>query len=310
MKKTFRKAMLSTMAMLLVGVMSLTGVTYAWFTAGTTAAVNQFDVSVVDSAGGSIMISADGDTFAFGTTATPVPTGTKLGPVSTIGELDANGTIKFFNGAISGATTITTSEVTGQASNYETFDLYFYNPGSDSISLKLSNATFDDATEKGKSDLACRFAFVAYGSVGFNGFDKSKYTFSLANYNDADTTDTDTTTVKIFEPNAETHLLTGWIEQQVNVEGALETGVYPYFGVMAASTTPINRYGAVENYTKQIKTTAIGADETIITIDKQSVAKLTVYVWLEGQDVDCISEIAANNFKGAFTFAKYTPAAS
>ncbi len=52
MKKTMRKAMISTICMLVVAVMSLTGVTYAWFTAGTQATVNGMNVVVTAAAGG------------------------------------------------------------------------------------------------------------------------------------------------------------------------------------------------------------------------------------------------------------------
>ena len=57
MKNNFRKAALSTICMLIVAVMSLTGVTYAWFTAGTTATVNgmQMQVSAAD---GGVQVSA------------------------------------------------------------------------------------------------------------------------------------------------------------------------------------------------------------------------------------------------------------
>ena len=46
MKKKLFKAMLPTISLLLVAVMSLTGVTYAWFTSGKTAQVEAFDVKV------------------------------------------------------------------------------------------------------------------------------------------------------------------------------------------------------------------------------------------------------------------------
>ena len=47
MKKTLRKAMLSTICMLIVAVMSLTGVTYAWFTMADNATVEGIEMNVI-----------------------------------------------------------------------------------------------------------------------------------------------------------------------------------------------------------------------------------------------------------------------
>ena len=46
MKKTLRRAMLSTICMLVVAVMSLTGVTYAWFSQSTTAKVDGMTMEI------------------------------------------------------------------------------------------------------------------------------------------------------------------------------------------------------------------------------------------------------------------------
>ncbi len=72
MKKQIRKTLLSTMSMLLVGVLCLTGVTFAWFSMGTEAQVNNFDVNV-ELADGAILVAtpdASGN-LVFGTTVTP-----------------------------------------------------------------------------------------------------------------------------------------------------------------------------------------------------------------------------------------------
>ncbi|MCQ2399658.1 MAG: hypothetical protein MJ072_04040, partial [Clostridia bacterium] len=45
-KSNFKKAALPVFAMLIASILSLTSVTYAWFTASTTATVDQIDVNV------------------------------------------------------------------------------------------------------------------------------------------------------------------------------------------------------------------------------------------------------------------------
>ena len=52
MKKQLRKAMICTVAMMLVAVLTLTGVTYAWFSENNEAYVNGLNMAVVKSSGG------------------------------------------------------------------------------------------------------------------------------------------------------------------------------------------------------------------------------------------------------------------
>ena len=59
MKKTLRRAMLSTICMLVVAVMSLTGVTYAWFSQSTTAKVDGMEMNI-GTAGAGLQVSATG----------------------------------------------------------------------------------------------------------------------------------------------------------------------------------------------------------------------------------------------------------
>ena len=63
MKHNFRKAALSTICMLIVAVMSLTGVTYAWFTAGQQATVNGMNVKVTAADGGVQVRLLNSDTW-------------------------------------------------------------------------------------------------------------------------------------------------------------------------------------------------------------------------------------------------------
>ena len=79
MKNTFRKAALSTICMLIVAVVSLTGVTYAWFTQGTQATVSDFNVGVEASAGNLMIAQADGNgALTWGTAITPFDTSIAL----------------------------------------------------------------------------------------------------------------------------------------------------------------------------------------------------------------------------------------
>jgi 1,4-dihydroxy-2-naphthoate octaprenyltransferase len=52
MRKQIRKAMICTIAMMLVAIVTLTGVTYAWFSQSDTAVVSGADVTLKSVAGG------------------------------------------------------------------------------------------------------------------------------------------------------------------------------------------------------------------------------------------------------------------
>ncbi len=299
MKKQMRKAMLSTMCMLIVGIMCLTGVTYAWFSAGTTAEVSQINVSVADQAGGSIMISADGETFNFTSSVSPDSDALSgdISPASTIGELDSNGVMKFFTGTIVDSTTITSAAAT-TSGYYKSFNLYLWNPGNDAISLKVaeSGSSFASQSTENKSELACRVAFVPYESVTRTSLKRGDYSFTRSG------------DVTIFEPNASTHHQNGISEQWINAGGnTTPSGKFDYYGVKAAHDEAFQRY-ANSDYASKVTAYDFGADQAVITVSAQSIAKLTVYVWIEGQDVDCLNEISGFDITGTIKFEKFTPA--
>ena len=93
MSKTFRRAAMSSICMLIVAVMSLTGATYAWFTSGEQATVSGMNVEVNTAAGGVQVREKTGDNqyTPWGTTLDLSVTAKKLEPVS---SADGNA---FFN---------------------------------------------------------------------------------------------------------------------------------------------------------------------------------------------------------------------
>ncbi len=338
MKKTFRKAMLSTMAMLLVGVMSLTGVTYAWFTSNNEAKVNQFTVNVAGGATGSLMISTDtNNLLSFsGATSYAVPEKSSLIPVSLAVPTTTETYNKpaFYTGEIVSDTEIKSAELTAQKTGneengykygYYTFNLYFKNEGTSAIDVVLdsSKTTFltntadmsaegATATYEAKSAaLAARIGFVTTNSTPFKGNALSTYTGKLT-YNAA----------KIYEPNAGDHLEYGVIDQNIITGGKVVAGsdpetkedyvksdVFPYKAISGATSTPFHRYNDTANLTA-VTTTKMDTD-TLVTVDAGSIVKVTVYIWLEGQDVDCINEISAKDIQCNLGFAiKQTAAAS
>ena len=136
MKNTMRKAMLSTIAMLVVAVMSLTGVTYAWFTAGDYATVTGMTMNVATAAGG-VEVSADNATWANNVTLT---TNTDLvKPVSTANAKD------FYDVEFNPANSAEIKAVAGSASNVIVQKLYLRNTGTEDVSVNLNYTTITSA---------------------------------------------------------------------------------------------------------------------------------------------------------------------
>ncbi len=307
MKKQMRKAMLTTIGMLVVGVMCLTGVTYAWFTTGEQATVQNFDVNV-QSAVGAIQIAttpAKGTTLSFSGLASPNLTAYSnkyLNPVSAVKPASGNA-LSFYTAELSSDGTKLTSAALPEGategkgvvetnSYYLTFDLYFYNPSDQTLSVYLDTAStiakITSATETEGSFLATRVAFTKYTSVDFDastnpGSDTASHTAMGETI--------------IYEPNATTHTAEG-----VNA-GATQGQVSTYVGIKGASnTTEFDRVTA-GTYSEAVDTYVDG-EKTAIVADLTGghVVKVTVTVWLEGQDVDCLNSIAGKAFNANLVF--------
>lgn len=288
MNKTLRKAMISTIAMLVVGVMSLTGVTYAWFTQGTDATVTEFNVNV-QAADGSLTLAIPNaqNVLTWSTTITPGAPANALRPVS-----NATGAVdKFFHATISGADATklgainaldeATSTV-GEGSdaktynNWYAFDFYINNMTNTNqmtVTLK-SNTGFT-----GNSAKALRIAFIQDGYM----------TDASGSFNSAVSYDQDeasTTKTVIFEPNSAA-------EQSAQAAAnATANGGNTTYAIISTDALNKSIYGAGDGKTAQT-TTFDNTTTAIATLPANTVAKVTVVIWIEGQDVDCNNDIAA-----------------
>ena len=123
-----------------------------------------------------------------------------------------------------------------------------------------------------------------------------------------------TNNVYIWEPNYDTHTVNG-IENARMVYGLPTTetnaAALPYVGIKAtfnekvqlskAKTTLYPNYFATVN--PQIKTTKDNtAYQPLFTL-QAGITKVRVYMWLEGQDVDCENSAAIANLTLALQFS-------
>ncbi len=254
-----------------------------------------------------------------------------LAPVSTVGTV-SNGKIVFFDGAVEGdddnggAMSLTTSathaEVHESGDNtvghFVAFDI-FLKTEDNNVPIYLTNGSGVKVTE-GEADkglqYAARYGFVIEGNVA-----------STASHTSAQALATGTSSI-IVEPNYDAHTINGvnnaltYYDKNDVQELSSGATYVPYVGVKAAIATPIvlNRTNAWNTYdtskfgpiTNLMRTNvaysdggagyvAYDASNTqsahllqVFTL-RSGITKIRVYMWVEGQDIDC-----ENAASGAF----------
>ncbi len=302
MKKQIRRAMLCTVCMMLMGVVSLTGVTYAWFSESDSADVNGLSVEVVASEGG-VYVSTDGyDPESYGTNITISPAETKYNPASTAGVLDADGNLKFFKGTLDSPNdpTIKVYEIAPgeNAGYYIKQDVYFDNTsGGADITISLDGTVIKPtAFENKPTHYAVRVAVVTHSSLTQEQFNAG-----------GQFVNTSSDTVQIYENDATSHTTQGTIEYKKIESEATSESKFDYYALNSATTTAENEAGGTprlsKTNTKLTKmTTVSNAADVKFTVPANSYLKTTLYVWLEGQDADCQNNISGNTFEAAIKF--------
>lgn len=165
MKKTFRSAMLSTICMLVVAVMSLTGVTYAWFQQGEKATVTGMQMNVDVAEGGFEVSTAQNGTY--GNALTLTVNTDQVKPVSTANAKN------FYDVEFNPANTAEIKSIAGNATNVIVQDLWLRNTSTeevvyvnliDSVIKAAVNSKFGGATND--AYLAARMAILnAEGNI-------------------------------------------------------------------------------------------------------------------------------------------------
>lgn len=301
-----KKLFLAILMILFTGVL-LTTSTYAWFTANRTVTVEQIDVTVAATNG--LQISVDGKNWKptitnadiLGASATytaavnQIPAGANSAPVSTIGQIDtATGFINMYEGVIETSegqyvlTATKSTEANGTSGKFVAFDLFFSTTTEAQIYLtNASNVVYSKGPEGLEN--AARVAFVPQGNVAA-GADASEAQALKAG---ADTS------VIFWEPNYDTHTEAA-VQNALNTYGKTTTTTggtaLTYVGVKAPiavgdkiglASEDTNYFSAVN---PSIKTTKAGiSKDAFQSVFKLSpgVTKIRIYMWIEGQDVDC-----------------------
>lgn len=305
--KKRRKILLSLLVIAFVGIV-LTASTYTWFTANTTVTVEQMDVNVaasnglqvsVDAINWKTLITADdikgaGTTYA--TAVNQIPTQPSE-PVSTIGEIDpATGFMKMFKGVIESndagnyiLTATQEKEAHGKADGkFIAFDLFFQ-VNQDTPLYLTSNSSVKALNTSSGIENAGRVAFIEQGNSPAGTAAATVQALKAA----------DNTGLKLWEPNYDVHTAAAVKNASDNYGiTTTQTGgtLLPYHGVKAdiTKTADIALNSTKEEFFAPVTPTntspAAGipsdAYSSLMTL-KAGITKMRIYMWVEGQDVDC-----------------------
>lgn len=314
-KKSKRKTdVRSSILVLLLIAILLIASTYAWFTANTQVTISSLNVNVKAQNG--LQISADGTnwktilentdidptnvsgTYSGNTNQIP----TVMEPVSSVGTV-TNGKMEMFYGQVtssdSGAWQLSASKETdtkGTEGRYIVFDTFLKVDKESPLTLTSSSGvTYTDDTSKGLEN-AARIAFVTLGNTAA---DSDLSTIQGLN--------TDSTSY-IWEPNYDKHTSYAITHAKDTYGDTITstTGALAYNGIKAEITTPVaiastdaQYFGAV---TPAYTTPTTMTDTQIFTL-KAGVTKVRIYMWIEGQDVDCENNASGANIKFDLQFS-------
>lgn len=298
MKNSMRRAMISTVCMLIVAVMSLTGVTYAWFTQGTSGEVTGMEMTVTSTAGG-VLISVD-EGRSWGTN---LAVETKEGAVSPVSTVGGEGAWVFYTASINENDSKKIMTAASAETNYIKEAVWLKNEGSAPITVALgrTDGLMTDITQKAgveknyKGHLASRLGIRLVGAVSTLDGETAAEGAKVAGGK-----------YGIFEPNATMHLAgqgdaaasylgvmaasgTNITAEETAEGGSVIKNAFDGYFDMTTATAPINGITYLQTVTP-----IQDATQFEIVIPAQSIVKLEVYVWLEGQDADCTNAVSSS----------------
>lgn len=302
--RKLRKSMMSAVVILMAAVLSLTGATYAWFTTGTSASVEQISAGVEEGTG--LLISVDGSTWV-SKVEFQKGEGFQLQAVSTDGVVGktTEGLLDFHRATLNttsspskiaysgvkswdkkAAAADNDNEVVGR-DGFIAFDIYFNNMEQGAKKIGLKNGI----TSTAGHNQALRVAFIVQGTLSA-GYGTDGFADDLGDV--AWDGSSEGGKITIFEPYANSHLTTALAEYQQYVKDTADaTSKFDYLGIAGSFEGNIDRYTEVEDVLVPVTTIGLANGQLpqteLFTIPENTCLKLTVVVWLEGQDADCLN---------------------
>lgn len=291
MKKTFKKrAFISAIAMLIVSAIVLTSATYAWFSMAKKVEVESMELNVTSPEG--IQISANTSAFTTkltvddinGTSSTRfkayeghinhIPE--KIKPSSTILE-NSGSKINWFDGSINDSGMMQISKINNEVgSGLTAFDLFVKVKDAQTVKFGSTTVTCADNPEV---VTAMRVALISYGTV-----EEKADASAIQNGKIVGRT--------TYELDASNHTST------VNEALAAGKTIPEFKGIRyAGSVRPDSNFSNIVTNTSNVYsvvgTVAKTASAATINVGA-GITHLRVYMWMEGNDVDCANDVAGS----------------
>ena len=301
----------SLLVLLLIAILLIAS-TYAWFTANTVVTISTLNVNVATKGG--LQISADGInwktvlsnedivpdalTTTYAGNVNQIPT--TLEPVSTTGNV-TGGRMDMFYGVVTAATaaddttgiklgdfTLTTSKETdkqGTTGKYIVFDAFLKVDSDKTLSLTENSDVKADPAKGPDRGLknAARVAFVPSTDVAADGAETKTIQDLVPNG-----------TACIWEPNDDVHTAPAVsAASSIYKLDTAQKGATPlsYYGVKAETAKPVplnyTDEATFAKVTPSIQTTEANKDTKEVFGLKKGITKVRIYMWIDGQDVDC-----------------------
>lgn len=304
-KSKKQRKLLLALLMLLLTFITLSTSTYGWFTANKTVTVSTINVNVAAANG--LQISVDGLEWksvitnediigavnTYPTAKNQLPSSSEnLAPVSSAGLVDDNGLMQMFLGEVGSdaygnynLTATKSTEVNGTTGKFIAFDLFFQVQQETTLYLTNNASITALATANSGIQNAARVAFINEGNTPAGSDKNTIQDLKTAN-----------ATSVIWEPNYDVHTDAA-VAHALNTYGATTTkenaAILDYYGIKSEITTAVALNETKDYFEKvnpAITTTAAGisadAYESIFKI-QAGISKIRIYMWIEGQDVDC-----------------------
>ena len=283
-KNLVKKAVLPAIVALICSVVALTSVSYAWFSMGDEASVSGMEMQVTAADG--LQISGSGDVGSFKSNLVLndlAITGAEenASPVSTDGTV-SSGALSFYTAKIVDGQV---ADVAADTGNYITFDLYVQVAAGKKLQLTKDSIVKMIEGETKQTHLATRVAFINLGYAS-TAADAKAGTLSGE------------VSIKIWEPNSATRSQ-AYLNTLTDANDATKDGKQGYKGVVGANA------GAPVYSTDDVDTFDFVGNDPVDLFDLgEGYNRIRVYIWLEGEDLDCLNEVSGGTFSIDLKFAQ------
>jgi|AntRauTorcE11897_2_1112592.scaffolds.fasta_scaffold00001_514 hypothetical protein len=288
-----------SVTMLIVTVFAFVSLTYSWFYNHDNAEVTSINMTSGSSDG--ILLSTNAEDWQSTLTAEGTNPDINIDETKLINSISTSGTVvdgnlQFFSGAFD-ENGFNTTQVTDQAL-FHTFDFYVLNNEENNKKLTLDYDSSVIDTNNKELSLSTRVGFINLGSVSTS----------------TEATALDGTGVStldyIWEPNSTTR------SERVESyhDNYINEGKAPYEGIRRQATDVNLESGLVVNpqyimdpYVQSVQSyDPIGAaDENSVAILQNLITKIRVFIWSEGQDIDCNNSISGGTASLYFNLSTY-----